>query len=656
MIPARLTRAADALPSRLGVSLAAAVMALIDVVSANILVPFPGVVARVEHAVWDLVLLFALGLGSDLVIHGALSLRRAWLRWLALFAVGTLAMWWLVDRIFVRQADALLDGRFAKPLYALFILSSGAGITLCVFLGRLIAKHPKWYYRGPAVIASLAAGVINQLVFRDDYIELHTVAVWCGATLLGSVIGPSFARFVEPKPEPFRRRISLACVLVVLIALVPPSNRARLSLFRSPGGVGAWLFANVVWQVPSARLPHGDLVAAHWLAPRTEGDRAPSSSVVARAPSVVILITIDATRADAVLDPANEARFPNLSRMRREGVAFTQARSAGSQTAVSLTAMFAGKYFSEMRWGKVGKGATRFEYASMDETPRFPALLDAGQVKTFKVASLTFLRNEFGVAPGFAEEKVVTSGRRHARGSEVTEPLLARIRNTKKSDALFAYAHLTEPHSPYDRGKLKQGPLWERYLSEITLADEYIGRVMQALSTSQLRDRAILIVSSDHGEAFGEHGTFEHTKTIYDEMLRVPLLVWGAGVTSREISTPVTLLDVGPTVLDVFGLPTPDWMAGESLVPLLAGQDVALTRPILAEGRLRRALFVGDLKAIVDLRRKTVEVFDLANDPGELRNLWDEDRARAEPVVSALTAYFAGRAYTKDGYRPLYKP
>jgi len=115
-------------------------------------------------------------------------------------------------------------------------------------------------------------------------------------------------------------------------------------------------------------------------------------------------------------------------------------------------------------------------------------------------------------------------------------------------------------------------------------------------------------------------------------------------------------MDLGPTFLDIFGLDTPDWMTGESLVPILAGGDEPLSRPILAEGRLRRAIYVGDLKVIVDLRRKTIEAYDLAKDPRELDNLYERDPSRCARALATLDRFFRNRAYTADGYQPLYKP
>jgi arylsulfatase A-like enzyme len=649
----RVERASRQVLARLETSLGAVVIAAVDIVFANAMLRFPTIATRFLHGVWDVALAFGLGLFADVVITAVDRLPRWWLRWLAMFALGTAGMFFMVNRYFVRQADAWFEGRFATPFYWLFLLASGLGVAACIVVGRFVAPR-RWFWVVPATVLALAAAVLNEIFFRDDYIELHAVAVWCASTLLGPIVAHRLAKAREALSfNQLCAAAALASTLAVL-AVVPPSNRVRLALFRSPGGAAALVYGNWWWSLPSLKGAPDASVDPRWFEPREGAARPLSPDQLVREPPVVVLITIDATRADAVYE--NRDKFPTLDRMMREGVTFENARSAGSQTAVSLTSLFSGKYFSELRWSKFGTGSSRFDYAGADETQRFPAMLQSHGVETSKVVALTFLRNEFGVAPGFGEERVVTSGRRHATGAQVIDPLIRRIRAIGPEVPTFLYAHMTEPHSPYDRGKLKQGPDYDRYLSEIALADDFLDRVVQALSTDALRRRSILIVSADHGEAFGEHGTREHTKTIYDEMLRVPLVVWGGALRPVSVEQPVTLLDLGPTILDIFAIETPDWMNGESLVPLLAGRDVELARPIFAEGRLRRALFLGDLKVIVDLRRKTVEAFDLAKDPKELDNLYDSDPARVAPALATLRAFFEGRTYTKDGYRPIYKP
>src|SRR5690606_29555281 len=120
---------------------------------------------------------------------------------------------------------------------------------------------------------------------------------------------------------------------------------------------------------------------------------------------------------------------------------------------------------------------------------------------------------------------------------------------------------------------------------------------------------------------------------VYEEQVRVPMIVVGPGVAPRTIDEPVSLIDVGPTVLDLFGEATPGHVMGQSLVPLLAGRDVELSRPIVVDaGRRKQALIGRDgWKVIRNIRQRTTEAYDLGADPGELTNLVDTrpDEARA---------------------------
>jgi arylsulfatase A-like enzyme len=299
-----------------------------------------------------------------------------------------------------------------------------------------------------------------------------------------------------------------------------------------------------------------------------------------------------------------------------------------------------------------GDGVARFLYPADDPSPRFPALLAEHGVTTANVASLNFLASDFGVIRGFTEEQVVPRGRTHAMAKALIDPIIQRL-SRAGPEPLFLYTHLMEPHAPYDRGSVKQGADHERYLSEIAVVDAQLARVVKLLDR-RFGERAILIVGADHGEAFGEHGTYQHTKTIYEELIHVPLLIHGPGIAPRRISEHVGLIDLGPTILDLFTVETPGTYMGQSLVHLLAGRRSALDRPLAAEGRLRRALYVGpSLKVIEDARRKTIEVYDLERDPDELVNLYDLDRRAVEPAVAELRAFFT--AHARPGPVP-YKP
>lgn len=557
-----------------------------------------------------------------------------------------------------RQAVVVWEGRVFAPLFVVYLAGAGLAIPTAHVMG---AASSRFRYLGALpVVAALGGIVVNHIVLRDDYPDVHGAIGWGAATLAGAAIGPSITRALQDRAS--RRARSLVASAAALVAafglLVPPPNRVRIELFRQPGAMGAWLLAKTIWRRPAQALSSSSpspAPSSPWFSDRAGAPPVPPSQKrLFTPPPVVVFLTIDAMRADVIADPQNDRTFPYLAGLKRRGAYFTNATSPGAQTAVSLTSVFSGRYFSELVWAMHGVGVARFAYAADDPAPRVPEILTAAGVRTMSSLSLNFLAGEFGVLRGFSEEVMVAEGRKHATAAPVLDPIIKRIEALDRDQPAFFYAHLTEPHAPYDRGS-KKGSDKERYISEIGVADAQVGRVARALY-KRFPDRWLLIISADHGEAFGEHGTVNHTKTLYEELLRVPLLVSGAGVRARRIDDHVSLMDIGPTLLDLFGVPTPAQLTGQSLVPTLRGEDQRFDRPIFAEGRLRRAYYAGSLKVIEDNRRMVIEAYDLARDPGETDELFAKDRARVEPALVALRAFFDARQARAPGYEPPFKP
>jgi arylsulfatase A-like enzyme len=261
---------------------------------------------------------------------------------------------------------------------------------------------------------------------------------------------------------------------------------------------------------------------------------------------------------------------------------------------------------------------------------------------------------------GFAEEKFITPrypGEPSPIASVVAERMRARLGRAAndKHRPLFLYVHFTDAHSPYTRGGTDCEP-FDCYVREVALVDQALGQIRDVLQRPALAERSLLIVTADHGEGFDEHGYLYHATTLYDEMLRVPLLVSGAPFAPREVDVPVTLLDLGPTILELFGEPTPPAFMGQSLVRLLKGEPDTLTRPIAADsGRLMQALVFDDNKKIIrNNRTHTVELYDLNVDPGETRNIFDT-APDAQERLAEIEALFEANAYRKPGYTAPYR-
>jgi arylsulfatase A-like enzyme len=166
--------------------------------------------------------------------------------------------------------------------------------------------------------------------------------------------------------------------------------------------------------------------------------------------------------------------------------------------------------------------------------------------------------------------------------------------------------------------------------------DAQLGEFFQQLRRRHLYDDSLVIVTSDHGEAFREHGSFLHSQT-YDETLAVPLLVklpsrMGAARGGERAVGLATLEDVAPTILDVLGLPVPDTVQGVSLLPLLL-RDEPVRQQVVSQDKRRRsrhALVADGHKLIYDFEDGSAELYDLAADPLETRDL-----AAAQPQRTA---------------------
>jgi arylsulfatase A-like enzyme len=205
--------------------------------------------------------------------------------------------------------------------------------------------------------------------------------------------------------------------------------------------------------------------------------------------------------------------------------------------------------------------------------------------------------------------------------------------------------------------------LVQKYDYEIAFVDGYVGRILDALDKNGLGDKTMVVLLSDHGEAFGTHRfagqtMFFHGQTLYDELLRVPLLIRVPGVKPSVIDTPVSLIDVTPTILDTLGIDAaklaPELkeapFMGRSLLSGMLGKPLE-QRPQWAEllpergwNHSARALISADgtKKIIYVLDDKRFEVYDLTADEDEKRNLVDRDKELAGQLQQQLTDWMDG--------------
>jgi len=199
--------------------------------------------------------------------------------------------------------------------------------------------------------------------------------------------------------------------------------------------------------------------------------------------------------------------------------------------------------------------------------------------------------------------------------------------------------HYADPHAPYlhpEKPELKG--LAAQYGQEVKRSDREFGRLLENLKKQGHFKNTLIVVFSDHGENLGDHGDAggHHGVSIYDEVVRVPLLIAGPGLKAGRVKDPVSLIDLAPTLLELKGLPPLPGADGRSLAGYLLGEPPEPSFSISEFydfGHRLRSITEGRFKLIIDQRNGTHMFFDVITDPGELKDLSEvlpEDRARLQ--------------------------
>jgi hypothetical protein len=511
-------------------------------------------------------------------------------------------------------------------------------VVLAVFAPR-IAQHPSSSLASVALATTVA--VTNAFVLEGGYAGLHLTL-----TIAAGLLAACGLRGLVPALGARNRTAMVAWALAAVFAaasvVTRPPNMVAVALSRHPTASVAAFLSRSRDSAPVAVQPIPD-EQAEWFSDRSAVDPIPPTTPPLHERPIVIFLTIDALRADLLLDEKQEAT-KHLRELADDGAFFTNAHSVASGTSASLGAVFSGKYYSSLYWTATKLRQGKVKYFLRDEdTVRWPELLDG--VTRMLVRREGGVDSSNGLVRGFEETSAIISW-----ADEIVDEVSA-ILGTEADGPLLVYSHLLDPHAPYtSRGK-KADP-FEGYLAEVAFVDAQIGRLRSIVAEKGLEGRTFYVITADHGEAFGEHRTKHHATTIYEELVHVPLIVAGPKVARRRIDEPVSTMDLGPTILDLFGVATPGAFMGQSLVPLLRGDDVQLTRPIVIDtGRRKQALIGRDgIKVIRNLTERTVELYDLRADPKELANLADERPELLDERLGLLTAFFEAHELKKPGY------
>lgn len=374
----------------------------------------------------------------------------------------------------------------------------------------------------------------------------------------------------------------------------------------------------------------------------TEDEEPPSDSFALPARPNVVLVVVDALRRDHLgVYGYPKPTSPFLDALAAEGVLAWDAWSQAPQTFVSTATLFSSRRFPlvfedhryERVWGLHEANLTLAE-----------VLRDAGY-STFAAFTNPHHHPASGFPQGFEESVYLTAKHRaYGRGVDVYRRFFEWLDTAPAERPFFAYLHFMEVHNPYRPPQKLQRLFVERkgkllslerspddptpsaedlaytvalYDGEIRFVDSILGEIVGELRSRGLWERTLFVFTADHGDEFMDHGGLGHGRTLYPEMLRIPMLFAGAGLAERpaRLEGLVRNLDLAPTIAAAAGT-SPDTLEGTSLLEAITGGKASYAESSYGRGVSLRSLVDERWLFVADVSDGERWLYDRRSDPG----------------------------------------
>jgi len=355
----------------------------------------------------------------------------------------------------------------------------------------------------------------------------------------------------------------------------------------------------------------------------------------------ILLIVIDTLRADHLgLYGYTRDTSPNIDAFGGDAAVFERAISTAPWTKPAMASIFTSLLPRE-------HGVTDWDRNLPSEPTTLTRHLKANGYRTLAYISHDAFNREFNnfhigfdvfdtsliPSVNVARRKAVqgkrpTGGTKQATSRELTDLALQGLHETAEQP-FFMWVHYLDPHPPllrheqFDFGPGAVG----HYDSEIAYTDHHIGRLLEGLRAKGKLEETVVVIVSDHGEEFQDHGSRGHTKTLYDELIRALLVIRVPGFEPQRLPEVVSIIDIAPTLLELVGVPIPDDFGGRPFPIDGTRFDPAGDRPAFSDTRRsadKRAVVFGDWKLIEDRKTGAREVYRIGTDPGERLDLKDQ--------------------------------
>ena len=355
-----------------------------------------------------------------------------------------------------------------------------------------------------------------------------------------------------------------------------------------------------------------------------------------RRPLRVVWIVVDSLRFDRLAGGGYERTLtPNLDAFAERSVVFTQARSQSDNTSESFPS-FLGSQYPSYFLGVPPEPTLNHTMASV---------LSAQGYRTGIVTPIRLIPDYALVGFDTAKQDI---SHRHSFVYGVTSvPVTVSAEELLRQwhgDPFFLLVHYYDPHGayiPHEHFYYGKRSV-DAYDSEVAYTDHFLGKLLALLEENGFLKDTIVVIHADHGDSFGEHGNVAHGGSLFEEVVHVPMILYVPGMDPRRVDAPVGLIDIMPTLLDVMGLPDPGRLQGRSLRGLMAGEALP-PQPVFFESNYPGNLLYGVLddgfKLLWDAKSDAFALFDLSEDPLELRNLVSSEAERRDQLMGVLDGF-----------------
>jgi arylsulfatase A-like enzyme len=651
--------------------------------------------------------LVGIAVGGWLTVTRHADVRLARYPWVVavIAACGTLAATVPVgERLFEGAFAATLPGAAWAPYWfpAVGVLALAA--VLRVVMPRMDTRRQRRSLALLLAVAVVATDLVGRNAYRTEYHDIHALLVVmeiAGATLAVRLLaGPDTAAFLR------RPRMRWAAGVVAAIAELCVVGGMMLAIFyglqaredravlASTGMHGRMLVrvARIAMDFdddgystelgggdcndddpavhPGARELPGNgvdencdgVVATAEVARRLEAAAAARTesyqewrqspavtALVARtAPMNLLVVSVDALRADALTDtPDNRAALPNLFALYDESRVFSRAFAPAAGTDLSISGLLTGRVDPFVPAAiplATALTAQRAAYAVIpSEVIRYvgEAIITRDLVRWDRLVNDKFERD---VGSYTTSRRTTTLGLAHLERHRAERPAQPWLLWLHYFD-VHEHDEVDEGDRQLERLRTSTGSLSRpaRYRLLVQLVDEQVGELRRALTEAGQWEHTVVVLASDHGEGLGEHPRLpdNHGRFLYNALVHVPFSLRIPGVAPAVVDTPVSLLDVYPTVIELMGV-TPGPSDGESLLPLLVdGTSPPLVdpaRPLPLNESDQFGVVVWPWKLLVRREDNLTELYDLASDFGETVDLAAREPARVTELLEIYAA------------------